>query len=108
MKEYGMYQGYNVEGTGSPEVNVYNQEIDINTPSYGTCMPGCVMPEVVECPQERCIHRTINYTVPHIMPVHTKIINHHIYKHVYSPTYSCNEENVVINENCGCGCGRMY
>lgn len=101
MKDYGMYQGYNVEGAG--DVNITsNQEIEYNTPASGTNMSGCVMPEVMECPKERQIHRTICHTVPHMCPVNTRIINHHIYKHIYRPCYTCCEENVVVNEDPGC------
>lgn len=107
MKEYGMYQGYNVEGTC--EVNVSpSAGIDVTTPAMGASMNGCVMPEVMECPQERCVHRTFCHTVPHIMPINTKIINHHIYKHVFKPCYTCCEENVVVNETPSCGCGNMF
>ena len=100
MKDYGMYQGYNVEGAS--EVNITsNQEVEYNTPASSQ-MPGCILPEVMECPKERQIHRTICHTVPHICPVNTRIINHHVYKHVYRPCYTCCEENVVVNEDPGC------
>ena len=40
----------------------------------------------------------------HIVPIHTNVINNHIYKHTYVPEYSCSEENICtnINDNC-CG-----
>lgn len=59
------------------------------------CCPGQVMmcPPVMECPQVRCCHRVINYEVPHIIPCHTKMINHHIYRHTYQPCYSYSEED---------------
>lgn len=39
----------------------------------------------------------------HVCPVHTHVINRHIYKHTYTPEYSCSEENQVINlDNNGC------
>ena len=96
MKEYGMYQGYNVESSASQET------MESNTPACGVEMGGCTMPEVTECVKERQIHRTICHTVPHVCPVHTRIINHHVYKHVYRPCYTCSEENVVVNEDPGC------
>ena len=96
MKEYGMYQGYDVESGMSKE------NIESSTPSCGTEINGCIMPEVTECVKERQIHRTICHTVPHICPVHTRIINHHVYKHIYRPCYTCSEENVIVNENPGC------
>ena len=68
-------------------------------------MGGCKMQPVYEQPIEKCIHRTICHEVPHVCPINTKIINHHVYRHTYSPCYSCCEENEVsqINEgNCCC------
>ena len=59
------------------------------------CCPSQVMmcPPIMECPQVQCCHRVINYEVPHIIPCHTKVINHHIYKHTYQPCYSYSEED---------------
>ena len=59
--------------------------------------PGVVCPPVYECPQIRICHREICHEVPHVVPVETKIINHHIYRHTYTPCYSCCEENEVCN-----------
>ncbi len=101
MKDYGMYQGYNIEGANDVNISS-NQEIDINTPATNNAMGGCTMPEVVECPREREIHRTICHTVPHVCPINTKIINHHVYRHIYRPCYTCCEENVVCNIDPGC------
>lgn len=39
----------------------------------------------------------------HCCPFHTHVVNKHIYTHTYTPQYSCSEENVVINNDCG-GC----
>jgi len=69
------------------------------------CCPGQVMmcPPIMESPQVRCCHRVINYEVPHIIPCHTKMINHHIYKHTYQPCYSYSEEDEtseVYEQNC--------
>ena len=115
QKNYGMYQGYNVEGTAevklTPEVSS-NEMMNEYSGGYmgGGCMinsmpqqlPGLVCPPVYEYPQERCIHREICHEVPHVCPINTRIINHHIYKHTYSPCYTCSEENVVSNINEGC------
>lgn len=67
------------------------QNIDLN---------GCDCPKVCECPQERCCTRQIHHCVEHIVPVNTKIINHHIYHHVYKPVYTCTEENICSNDCC--------
>ena len=93
----GMYQNYSVEGSASvkvtPEDNVKVDDMNCNV---NMCAP------VYECPQERCIHKQIIHEVPHIQPINTRIINHHIYRHTYSPCYTCTEENEVCNVNvCG-------
>ena len=59
--------------------------------------PGVVCPPVYECPVERVCHRQIVHEVPHVCPVNTRIVNHHIYRHSYSPCYTCCEENEVCN-----------
>lgn len=73
----------------------------MNTMPYGSCcpMPSCttMCPPVYECPQERVCHRTINYEVPHMIPCHTKMINHHVYHHSYTPCYSYSEEDEYSN-----------
>ena len=58
---------------------------------------SCCMTPIMECPQERIIHKEICYNVPHIIPINTRIINHHIYKHTYEPCYTCTEENEICN-----------
>ncbi len=84
---------------------MYNNDIS-NT--WGESNPCCcdvpsnycepkICPPVMECPEERCEHREIMCEVPHIVPINTKIINHHIYKHVYVPKYTCCEEHEVTN-----------
>lgn len=58
------------------------------------CAPQSMMcPPIMECPQVRCCHRVINYEVPHIIPCHTKMINHHVYRHTYQPCFSYSEED---------------
>lgn len=61
-----------------------------------TCAPT-MCPPIYECPQERVCHRTINYEVPHMIPCHTKMINHHVYHHSYTPCYSYSEQDEVTN-----------
>ena len=91
----GMYQGYSVEGSAELKGS------EKNVSSCNT-MPGVVCQPIYECPQERCVHRQIIHEVPHVCPVNTRIINHHIYRHTYSPCYTCTEENEICNENVGC------
>ena len=74
------------------------------------CMPPCPPPcecmcqPICECPQNQVCHRVINYNVPHIMPYHTTVVNHHVYNHTYTPVYSYSEvdevENVYSNRCC--------
>jgi hypothetical protein len=87
----GMYQGYNVEGTA---------KVKVTPEENNTCNTGCL--PIYECPIEKCVHREIIHEVPHVCPINTKIINHHIYRHTYSPCYTCTEENEVCNINEGC------
>lgn len=63
------------------------------------CPPNqsCCCPPVCECPQNQVCHRMINYEVPHICPMNTTVVNHHIYNHTYTPSYSYNEVDEVEN-----------
>ena len=101
----GMYQGYTIEGSAdlkvTPENNNYTSAVGCNS------LPGMVCQPVYECPQERCIHRQIIHEVPHVCPINTRIINHHIYKHTYNNCYTCTEENDICNVNEGCSCKFM-
>ena len=109
----GMYQGYSVEGNAelkiTPEMTATPNMMPTNN-QYSMCgnapLPGIICPPIYECPQERCFHRQIVHEVPHICPINTRIINHHIYKHTYSPCYTCTEENEVSNVTDNC-CGRF-
>ena len=97
----GMYQGYSVEGSAELKVTP-----DKMTENSSCCMEAPMMcPPVYECPQERCIHKQIIHEVPHVQPINTRIINHHIYRHTYTPCYTCTEENEVCNVNV---CGPKY
>ena len=80
--------------------NVVNQdmEVDINM------MNNNSMPMNNNGVQERVINRTFVHEVPHTCPIHTRIINHHVYKHTYRPVYTCSEENVCSNVECGSCC----
>ena len=56
-------------------------------------MTGMECPVVYECPIERVCHREIHHHVPHVCPINTRVINHHIYKHTYQPCFSYSEED---------------
>lgn len=80
--------------------------VDIDMMNYNGQMPmqGDFSNPVSEPVQQKVIHKTIVHEVPHVCPIHTKIINHHIFKHTYRPEYSCSEENTVSNVQCGSCC----
>ena len=63
---------------------------------------NCSGDPIIEQPIERCVERNICHKVEHICPIHTRIINNHIYEHTYRPEYTCSEENVVTNMDPGC------
>ncbi len=71
-----------------------------------SCPPSqtCCCPPITECPQNQVCHRTITYEVPHIMPMNTTVVNHHIYNHTYTPVYSYNEVDEVENVYNRCDC----
>jgi len=85
--------------TGNNNVVNQDMEVDINMMNNNPTMPmnnnGV---------QERVINRTFVHEVPHTCPIHTRIINHHVYKHTYRPVYTCSEENVCSNVECGSCC----
>lgn len=92
-----------MENTVTGNNNVVNQdmEVDINMMNNG---PINNMPMNNNGVQERVINRTFVHEVPHTCPIHTRIINHHVYKHIYRPVYTCSEENVCSNVQCGSCC----
>lgn len=74
--------------------------MDDNMP--GMAGMGC---PIVEPTITKCIQREFCHQVPHVCPVHTHVVNRHIFNHTYAPQYSCSEENQAINVgNTGC-CG---
>lgn len=53
------------------------------------------------------IIKSIKKGQSHCCPIHTHVINKHIYTHTYTPQYTCDEEDVVINNDCGGCSGNM-
>lgn len=95
----------NVTGNNNIVDNDMNVDINmVNTMNAGQGMMGGCPSSMNEPVQEKCIHRTIVHEVPHVCPIHTRIINHHVYKHTYRPQYTCSEENTVSNVQCGSCC----
>ena len=84
-----------------------NMNYNYNEMMDGYSMPvqqGSVMNPIVEPGRERVVNRTFVHEVPHICPMNTRIINNHIYRHTYQPRYTCCEENVVTQQQCGSCC----
>ena len=100
MYETNNTTSLNSNVTGDNNVVDNDMNVDINmfnsNSMVQTKMGGCSGPV-----QEKCIHRTFIHEVPHVCPIHTRIINHHVYKHTYRPVYTCSEENVCSNVQCG-------
>lgn len=60
---------------------------------------GC---PIMEPQVTNCVEKDFYHEVEHVIPVHTHVINRHIYNHTYKPEYTCSEENQIINNECGC------
>lgn len=79
-----------------------DMDVDVNYNSFNNNDGMNIMQQPInEGIQEKVIHRTFVHEVPHVCPVHTRIINHHVFKHTYRPCYTCSEENVCSNVQCG-------
>ena len=98
---------YNNEFFNTMETNIngdnnyVNQDMDVDINMMNNTN---TMPMNNNGVQERVINRTFVHEVPHTCPIHTRIINHHVYKHTYRPVYTCSEENVCSNVECGSCC----
>ena len=84
--------------------NNMDTDFNMNSETNMNYQNTCPQQPLVEPVQERQAHRTIMHEVPHVCPIRTKIINHHVYRHTYRPEYSCCEENVVSNIDTGSCC----
>lgn len=45
----------------------------------------------------RVCEKVIMHDVNHIMPIHTKVINRHVFRHSYTPVFTCEEMDVCEN-----------
>ena len=89
------------------DINITNQNANMNTNmmGYNQPMTGSYSSPMVETPQERVVHRNFVHEVPHVCPINTRIINHHIYHHTCTPCFTCSEENEICNvydDSCKC------
>ena len=106
MFDKNVTQNYDFDSTIMGNNNVIENDFDINMVNNGQMqgMPMMQQGGVNEGIRERVINRTFVHEVPHVCPIHTRIINHHVYKHTYRPVYTCSEENTVSNIQCGSCC----
>jgi hypothetical protein len=105
MYNNDLFQNINMESNIKGDNNYINNDmnVDVNMTNYNGNNQTINTP-ISEGVQEKCIHRTFIHEVPHVCPIHTRIINHHVYKHTYRPAYTCSEENVCSNVQCGSCC----
>jgi len=103
MYNQDFFQNINMESSINGDNNVVSQDMDVDINMMNNS-PMNNMPMNNNGVQERVINRTFVHEVPHTCPIHTRIINHHVYKHTYRPVYTCSEENVCSNVECGSCC----
>lgn len=65
----------------------------------------CDRNPIVEPVINKCVEREFCHEVNHVCPIHTHVVNRHIYNHTYTPQYTCSEEDQVINNDPGCCSG---
>ncbi len=100
MYNTDFFQNVNMNSSIDGNQNYVDQDMDVDVNVMMNQNP--MMETPTSCGvQERVINRTFVHEVPHICPIHTRIINHHVYKHTYRPAYTCSEENVCSNVQCG-------
>ena len=103
MFEQGV-QNFDFDNYINGNNNSIDNNVDINMMYNGNMMNGVNSNPINEGVQERVVERTFVHEVPHVCPIHTRIINHHVYKHTYCPQYTFSEENTVSNVQCGSCC----
>ena len=102
MYNNDFFQNMKMENNITGDNNYVQQDMDVdvnmvnnNTQSINNNTQGV---------QERVVNRTFVHEIAHTCPIHTRIINHHVYKHTYRPVYTCSVENVCSNVQCGSCC----
>lgn len=81
---------------------MFNNFMNNNMCGQNNCCPTiseekCCADPVYEAPVENCVQKDYIHEVVHICPIHTRVVNNHIYKHTYRPEYTCSEENICTN-----------
>ena len=103
MNNVDFFQNMTMDSNINGDNNFVNQDMDVDVTMMNNA-PMMGQPPMNNGVQERVINRTFVHEVPHTCPIHTRIINHHVYKHTYRPVYTCSEENVCSNVQCGSCC----
>ena len=98
---YGDGIDININNTNTNSNTNQNFNMNMNDDNMGF---GGVEGPIIEAGRERVVQRNILHEVKHVCPINTRIINNHIYRHTYQPHYTCCEENVVTNQQCGSCC----
>lgn len=81
---------------------MFNKKCCKNTCCDVVSTECCQADPIYEAPIQNCIQKDYIHEVVHVVPIHTNIVNNHIYKHSYVPEYTCSEENICTNVNeCG-------
>ena len=78
-----------------------NRQGGFGFPMNNGCYQQQMEEPVMEPTITKCIEKEFYHEVPHCCPIHTHVVNKHIYTHTYTPQYTCSEENVVVNNDCG-------
>ena len=100
--EYG--DGIDINITNTNTNTNQNVNMNMNENFDGGFDMGTTTGPIMEPGRERVVQRNIVHEVKHICPMNTRIINNHIFRHTYQPRYTCCEENVVTNQQCGSCC----
>ena len=85
-----------VDGNNNNIDSNMTTDTNMNSMNNGMMSQPMMGSPITEGVQEKCVHRTFVHDVPHVCPVHTRIINHHVYRHFYQPRYTCSEENLAV------------
>ncbi len=104
MNNNDFFQNINMDSNISGNNNYVNQDMDVDVNMIQGNYQQPIFSQGNDGVRERVINRTFVHEVPHVCPIHTRIINHHVYKHTYRPQYTCSEENVCSNVQCGSCC----
>ena len=101
---YGDGIDININNTNTNMNTNQNVNMNMNENFDGSYDMGMTTGPIMEPGRERVVQRNIVHEVKHICPMNTRIINNHIFRHTYQPRYTCCEENVVTNQQCGSCC----